>query len=339
MENKKSKNGLNLRPMNLKEDYDKLVPFYDMIFERELSIKGGSAKTLLDENRSFLPIAKILGVFLKNYKHIFDGFVYENEQKDIVSTINIGYSGDYWEIAMVATHPDYRKMGLARNLIDVSLTHAKKHKAKMCILEVLEDNTPAYNLYKSIGFTHFDTITKLKLEHEKLLLINEKDLNLPNGFSISEAKRDKKTSQDSYELEVKSTPDEVLLFIPVNKIKYHKPLLLRLFVPLIKLFIKTKSNRWIVRKDDEVIGIIFTYYGKSNDGYNELSFVIDPEYEESISKFMVKFALNKIKENSSFNVNTIITCRKSDTNQLKVLLDNGFSEFEINHLLGLKIEQ
>ena len=117
--------------------------------------------------KRMMPFLKIMGIFSKNFRHANDGFAYENSQGKIVSTVNVGYSGNYWEIAMVATHPDYRRKGLAKKLVLKSLEHAKKHKAKKCVLEVLEENDPAYILYKKLGFTHFDTMMKLKLDKGK----------------------------------------------------------------------------------------------------------------------------------------------------------------------------
>ena len=57
---------------------------------------------------------------------------------------------DEAEIVNVATHPDYRRMGLARWLIkDFFETHPALSQS---FLEVRESNTPARTLYESFGF-------------------------------------------------------------------------------------------------------------------------------------------------------------------------------------------
>jgi ribosomal protein S18 acetylase RimI-like enzyme len=91
---------------------------------------------------------KFTGIFSKNFKHTLDGYVFENEDREIVASVNIGYGIFHWEVAMVATHPDYRRRGLARQLVTAAINHAKELGAKLIVLEVLDINEPAYKLYR-----------------------------------------------------------------------------------------------------------------------------------------------------------------------------------------------
>ncbi|MCE7746320.1 MAG: hypothetical protein GPJ52_14415, partial [Candidatus Heimdallarchaeota archaeon] len=79
-----------LRPLNIKKDFEELIPFYDQIFEKELSAKGASVRAMLSEMKTLMPILRFMGIFSKNYRHALDGFVYENNDGKIVSTVNIG---------------------------------------------------------------------------------------------------------------------------------------------------------------------------------------------------------------------------------------------------------
>jgi len=326
----------NLRPLNLKQDFEELIPFYDEIFEKELLAKGASVRAMLSEMKAFMPFFKFMGVFSKNFRHVMDGFVYENNKGKIVSTVNIGYSGNYWEIAMVATHPDYRRRGLAKKLIFESLNHAKKHNAEMCVLEVLEENEPAYKLYRNLGFHHFDTRAKLRLESEKLSSISEKEL--PTGYSIKARKQDKQTGLDMYELEERSTPQSVLGYLPVNKIKYQKPFFMRLLRPIVKLFIRMKSNRWTIHYEDKMVGVLFVKVGKSDEDCHDIDLIVDPEHKE-ITQPLLNYALNHIKNNTSFDLNTITIIRKDDEHLFRSLKNFGFDIFETDHILGLKFNE
>ena len=325
---------LTIRPFNLKGDYEQLIPFYDLIFEKELSSKGTSMQALLSEMKSFIPFFKFMGIFSKNYKHVFDGFVYENEQKEIVSTVNVGYSGNYWEIAMVATHPEYRRRGLAKKLIEESLEHAKKYKAKMCVLEVLEENTPAYQLYINYGFQHFDTKVEMKLPFEKLTIIQEQAI--PSGYLLQKRKRDKTTNQMMFELEKAETPKQVFEFIPVNRIKYHKPFLMRILRPLVKLFISIKAEHWTIFHKDKLVGMLFLNFGKSQDSCHNIELIVDTHHKEKLIEPLITYALSQIRKNSTLEINTITEVRKSNEFQINKLLASGFEIFETDHLLGLK---
>lgn len=324
-----------MRPIDIKKDYDELVPFYDLIFEKELTAKGISIKSFLDEFKKMMPFFKIMGIFSKNFRHVFDGFVYENNRGEIVSTVNVGYSGNYWEIAMVATHPDYRRKGLAKKLILKSLEHAKKHNAKQCVLEVLEENDPAYILYKKLGFTHFDTMMKLKLEKGKLNSINNHEI--PYGYIIQPRSHDKKSAKAMYKLEEKATPQEVLNFLPVNKLKHQKTFIMRLMRPIFKLISGTKASKWLVYNESNLVGILYTEIGQSEEDCHNLELIVDPNHAEKIISPLISYAMNHIKNNTKYNLNTITIIRKSDEQQYQQLKKNGFVVFETNHILGINI--
>ncbi|WP_298007913.1 MULTISPECIES: ribosomal protein S18-alanine N-acetyltransferase [Anaerolinea] len=59
---------------------------------------------------------------------------------------------DEVHIATIAVHPDYRRMGIARLLLDKGLREAFERGARMAFLEVRRSNTAAQKLYESFGF-------------------------------------------------------------------------------------------------------------------------------------------------------------------------------------------
>lgn len=70
----------------------------------------------------------------------------------------VAYAGmvsvlDEGEIVNVATHPDYRRRGYARAVIDAILTLARERGVVALTLEVRESNVAARALYESAGFS------------------------------------------------------------------------------------------------------------------------------------------------------------------------------------------
>lgn len=53
----------------------------------------------------------------------------------------------------IAVHPDYRRMGVAENLIDQLIFRLKENDVTCLTLEVRVSNTPAISLYKKLGFS------------------------------------------------------------------------------------------------------------------------------------------------------------------------------------------
>jgi ribosomal-protein-alanine N-acetyltransferase len=59
---------------------------------------------------------------------------------------------DEAHIATLATHPDYRRQGIARNLLTYALRYMSKEGAVTSFLEVRENNTAAQEMYRQFGF-------------------------------------------------------------------------------------------------------------------------------------------------------------------------------------------
>ena len=59
---------------------------------------------------------------------------------------------DECQINNVAVHPDYRRCGLGRKMIERVLSFTREKGLKFWLLEVNSKNDAAINLYKSFGF-------------------------------------------------------------------------------------------------------------------------------------------------------------------------------------------
>ncbi len=74
----------------------------------------------------------------------------------------LGYAGcwhifDEAHITTLSVHPDYRKKGVAQNLIFTIIDDCYKNKIKYITLEVRESNIAAISLYEKNGFKSIGT--------------------------------------------------------------------------------------------------------------------------------------------------------------------------------------
>ncbi len=60
---------------------------------------------------------------------------------------------DEMEIISICTHPQYRRSGVAENLLTTMTDYARLAKVSKIFLEVRSDNIPAQKLYEKMGFT------------------------------------------------------------------------------------------------------------------------------------------------------------------------------------------
>lgn len=60
---------------------------------------------------------------------------------------------DEAHIATIATHPDYRRQGIARRMLIYTLESAMREGAQSSFLEVRESNVAAQEMYRKFGYT------------------------------------------------------------------------------------------------------------------------------------------------------------------------------------------
>lgn len=78
-------------------------------------------------------------------------WVFELEGK-IVGMIVAWFLVDEAHIATIATHPDHRRQGIAKELLTYALRYMSKEGAVTSFLEVRESNTPAQEMYRTFGY-------------------------------------------------------------------------------------------------------------------------------------------------------------------------------------------
>lgn len=84
------------------------------------------------------------------------GFIWEEDGLIVGNLTLIPFSSQgkrYYLIANVATHPGYRRRGIARKLTLTALDYAHSHGAVSAWLHVRDDNPAAQDLYKDLGFS------------------------------------------------------------------------------------------------------------------------------------------------------------------------------------------
>ena len=78
-------------------------------------------------------------------------WVYESDGR-IVGMIVAWLLMDEAHIATISTHPDYRRKGIARNLLTHALRYMSREGAVTSFLEVRENNHVAQEMYRSFGY-------------------------------------------------------------------------------------------------------------------------------------------------------------------------------------------
>lgn len=94
-------------------------------------------------------------------KNLFECFVAETEQKEVVGIALFYFGYSTWKGKMLylddlVVSSSYRRQGIGKKLFDRLVSYALEQDAQMMKWQVLDWNTPAINMYKSLG-TVFDS--------------------------------------------------------------------------------------------------------------------------------------------------------------------------------------
>ena len=78
-------------------------------------------------------------------------WVASHEKNQLVGFVLGWRVADELQVLDVGTHPEWRRKGIARTLLE-KMTHGDE-RTLSAVLEVRESNTPALELYSTLGFT------------------------------------------------------------------------------------------------------------------------------------------------------------------------------------------
>ena len=83
----------------------------------------------------------------------FDVYYVYEQNGQILGYCNLRLLAGEGEVQRIAVLPEYRRMGLARKMMEIMVDYARENHALSVSLEVRAGNHPARNLYETYGFT------------------------------------------------------------------------------------------------------------------------------------------------------------------------------------------
>ncbi len=199
------------------------------------------------------------------------GFVWEEDGR-IVGNLTLLYffrSGRrYALIANVATHPDYRRRGIARELTLKALDVIQSRGLADAWLHVRDDNPAAIKLYLSLGFEERFRRTQWMWEPQ---LRNFSTLDLP-GIKVGRRTRQDWTLQERWLDE--TYPSEMRWNLPIDKNRLRPSLM----AALQRFLMGDEDRQLAARYQGSLIGVL-SWQATSLYADN-IWLACDPRYEE-----------------------------------------------------------
>ena len=290
--------------------------------------------------RRLWPLLRAITWVYPRLADLLGGYVWEEEGK-LVGVVMVEptglMSGPAWVVGTVAVLPGYRRRGIARQLVEAGIALARERGAKTLMLDVIAQNKPAYELYKSLDFSHF--ATGFELGHEPDTPLPEAE-PLPAGYAVRALSRDE--WQPRYELARRVYPEEVQVFRPVVKSDYHPPLLVRALIRLIDRFSGTARKGYAVVQtageaaSEEAVAVARYLARTKAGGINSIYVLLDPARPE-LAPYLVSMIVRAVTERSperrirvaQFNWGQVV---------IDAALEMGFTIQKEGHEMGLVLE-
>jgi ribosomal protein S18 acetylase RimI-like enzyme len=209
-----------LRSFRLPPDLSLMIQILPAAFQYpdhpEWSLQEDELESLLrlvGTARRLWPLFFLVSKLSPQLQDFLRGFIWEEDGQPVglVNISRIGTSED-WMIANVGVLPAYRGRGIARKLVAATIELAQARKAERILLDVVKGNMPAFQLYSSMGFTHFASSVILRRAPSSVTALEK--LSLPTGYQPARVPTYR--WQPFYTLSLETTPPEVQNYRPVT---------------------------------------------------------------------------------------------------------------------------
>jgi ribosomal protein S18 acetylase RimI-like enzyme len=305
------------RPIDLRHDSKQVIALLDTVFGPLMDSQG---RRRIGDRVSLNygpPLITKLSVATPRF---VPGFVWEQEGQIVanLSLVKSQLPGRYL-IANVAVHPDFRRRGYARILMEEAIQHVKLRNGREIHLQVREENVGATLLYENLGFTGIGSV--------KQWLATSARIRLPAGYSrLDKDIRPlrKREWRMAFKLDSTSVDPDLMWPTPPNSDKYHKGLT-RWFDDFFK---GRKRETWVKEitpgegKRPVMAGLV-NFWSEWGRGM-KLELRVHPELKGSIESDLLAKALTRITTWRSGSIRIRHPANDELTNRL--LSDLNFNE-------------
>ncbi|MEW5825738.1 MAG: GNAT family N-acetyltransferase [Candidatus Bipolaricaulota bacterium] len=330
---------MSLRPIRLPQD---LIPAADMLMQTfqypdhpEWGVQSDEQAALVDSirrMRRIWPIVRALQLVSPSLRDLARGFVFEEGGRLVGLTLaNREGLTSCWYIGTVGVLPGFRGRGIARQVLTATLEMMRKRRGERVRLGVINGNTPAQALYRSLGFADYGGSTRYAREAG----------SAPEPGALSERYEETPLREfdwrTRYELDRRIVPAEQQAYEPIVPARYRTPAPIRLLAPLFRLAENTKDRDVVVR--DRASGQVVARCGwtwpRTPKGMNSVRVRVDPAHA-ALSSYLVRRGLAEVTaRRPELRVDLFVPTWMPDAAREAEAL--GFTRRTSNRLMGMKL--
>ena len=143
-----------IRPMNPFRDWGAVANLMRVVFQSDVSAASLPVFPDWPWLKWLRPVISLFEALGMETPEQMLGYVWEDGGR-IVGNVTLGLSDPRqgtWLLSNVGVHPQFRRRGIARALVETSVNQTRNHGGRYLTLQVHADNIEARGLYESLGF-------------------------------------------------------------------------------------------------------------------------------------------------------------------------------------------
>lgn len=317
---------VGLRPVRLRQDLGAVADLIELAFGPTMDAGGRAAVREMRTLSRSGPILWFIAGLDNAVQALMRGFVWIDPVTGrLIGNVSIypaGY-GDLWVIANVAVHPDFRRRGIAEEMMRASLDFAIQQKASGVALQVEADNDSAQRLYQKLGFCTLRGFTRWR-RHPYL------DPPLPLTQMPDITYLTHREWKAELALAERLRPEDR------GGMGWLRPTQPREFRPKFSLgrtFGMRNEERWVIRDPQNDERLLATLRTDSRFGstYTRTDVLVAPEYQGELEWPLLNFAIRYAADQRR---GLMIEHPSDDENATIVFNENRFESVRrLNHML------
>lgn len=325
-----------IRPYRLGIDTEAVGTLEDAAFAEDYRRMGEDPSVARHRAKRVELLVAFLSRFIPSLRYVEMGHVIDQGQRiaSVVFYSREGTKGNQWTIDAVGTHPDFQGRGMARQLISRTLERIQAHGGRICTLKVREDNDPAYGLYRSLGFVHYDTTHHLK-RPDTGTVVPMTPRAMPVGLQEVSVKEWFSTWRARLGLAHRATSQEVRQFVPIQATRFKRPWIIRVLAPLAMKIGGFSVRQWLVHEDGNLAATMRIRADRTGSRPHEIKLELDPMYSRTLARDLIHLALTELARYRS--ANTLIEVRGADRVLVDALSERDFRPMSVWHWLGIRL--
>jgi ribosomal protein S18 acetylase RimI-like enzyme len=245
----------HVRPLNILRDLSRVADLIELCFASSMDSEGQSYVRQMRRASRDASFMRWASNAIESASMPLSGFVWEQDGRIIgnASLVPFRHKGKrIYLIANVATHPTYRRQGIAHTLTEHAMLHARRRGADELWLHVRVDNPGAVQIYSDLGFVERARRTTWRArKEEQFALVSGPHSNYASGLSTVTKRYSRFWSQQLTWLN-QLHPEELSWYRSLN----WSSLRPGLWNWLYRAFIDFDLQQWAVQKNEKLQGVL-----------------------------------------------------------------------------------